>query len=388
MITLLSRLFINNSPDADKSSIRTAYGVICSIVGILLNVLLFCGKYIAGTISGSIAITADAFNNLSDAGSSFITMIGFKFASKKPDPDHPFGHGRIEYISGFSVSVLIILMGFELAKSSFEKIVTPEPIESSIIAIVILIISICVKLYMAFYNTEVGKKIDSSAMKATAADSLSDTIATTVVLITMIISHFTSLNLDGFGGILVALFILYAGYSSAKDTLSPLLGQVPDAELVDNINKIVMSHNTIHGIHDLVVHDYGPGRLMISLHAEVPGDGDIYELHDLIDCIEEELRTNLSCEAVIHMDPVSVNNKEVDEMKKKVLKQIHEFDADLSIHDFRMVKGPTHTNLIFDAVIPADYKMNNKDVKRELEQIISNNIPNCNAVIKIDISYI
>lgn len=388
MITLLSRLFINNSPDADKSSIRTAYGVICSIVGILLNVLLFCGKYIAGTISGSIAITADAFNNLSDAGSSFITMIGFKFASKKPDPDHPFGHGRIEYISGFSVSVLIILMGFELAKSSFEKIVTPEPIESSIIAIVILIVSICVKLYMAFYNTEVGKKIDSSAMKATAADSLSDTIATTVVLITMIISHFTSMNLDGFGGILVAIFILYAGYSSAKDTLSPLLGQIPDAELVDNIKKIVMSHNTIHGIHDLVVHDYGPGRLMISLHAEVPGDGDIYELHDLIDCIEEELRTNLSCEAVIHMDPVSVNNKEVDEMKEKVLKQIHEFDAGLSIHDFRMVKGPTHTNLIFDAVIPADYKMNNKDVKRELEQIISNNIPNCNAVIKIDISYI
>ena len=389
MVNLLARKFIKNYDDVNNENVRSAYGILCSILGILFNVFLFGIKYFAGVLSGSIAIMADAFNNLSDAGSSLITLIGFKFAGMEPDNEHPFGHGRIEYIAGFIVSVLIILMGVELFKSSVIKIFSPEAIDTSLAAIVILIISILVKLYMSLYNGSIGKKINSSAMKATATDSKSDCIATTVVLISMLILKLTGLNIDGYSGVLVACFILYAGYDAAKETLSPLLGQLPDNSLVQNIEQIVMNYDEIVGIHDLVVHDYGPGRLMISLHAEVPGSGDIYVLHDAIDRAEMELSKKLHCEAVIHLDPIDTDDEETMRMKDLVSKKIkEEIDEVISIHDFRMVKGPSHTNVIFDAVIPPKYKMSEKEVEDRIKELVSNNFKNHFAVVKVESTYI
>ena len=389
MVNLLARKFIKNHDDVNNENVRSAYGILCSILGILFNVFLFGIKYFAGVLSGSIAIMADAFNNLSDAGSSLITLIGFKFAGMEPDNEHPFGHGRIEYIAGFIVSVLIILMGVELFKSSLVKIFNPEAIDTSLTAIVILIISILVKLYMYLYNGSIGKKINSSAMKATATDSKSDCIATTVVLISMLILKLTGLNIDGYSGVLVACFILYAGYDAAKETLSPLLGQLPDNSLVQSIEDIVMNYNEIVGIHDLVVHDYGPGRLMISLHAEVPGSGDIYVLHDAIDRAEMELSEKLHCEAVIHLDPIDTDDEETMRMKDLVSKKIkEEIDEVISIHDFRMVKGPSHTNVIFDAVIPPKYKMSEKEVEDRIKELVSNSFKNHFAVVKVESTYI
>ena len=339
-------------------------------------------------MSGSIAIMADAFNNLSDAGSSLITLIGFKFAGMKPDAEHPFGHGRIEYISGLAVSAAIILMGVELAKSSVSKIISPSPVDMSMMSIAILAVSVCVKLYMCSYNRFVGKQIDSAAMKATATDSLSDAVATSVVLLAMLVLKFTGLNVDGWCGAMVALFILYAGYSAAKDTLSPLLGQPPEEELISQIRDITLSHQEIVGIHDLVVHDYGPGRLMISLHGEVPGDGNIFELHDVIDQAEKELKDKLGCDAVIHMDPIATDDEEVNITRRSVAELCKDIHEDLSIHDFRMVKGPTHTNLIFDVVIPFALKLSDKEVTDEIRKRISQKWDNYYAVIEVDHSYV
>lgn len=385
MITILSNIFIKGKEGSDK---RKAYGTLCSIVGILLNVFLFAGKYFAGIISGSVAITADAFNNLSDAGSSFITLVGFLFAGKKPDPDHPFGHGRFEYISGFVVSIAILLMGFELLKSSIDKIIHPEPIDTSMLAMGILLVSVMVKLYMAFYNRRVGRKIGSAAMEATALDSLSDSVATTVVLAAMLVMRFAGINIDGICGVLVALFILYAGVSAAKETLDPLLGLAPDKEFVEHIEQIVMAHGMIKGIHDLVVHDYGPGRRMISLHAEVPGDHNIFEIHDLIDRIERELNEKLYCEAVIHMDPIETDNEEVAKMRDLITQQVKLIDRRMTIHDFRMVTGKTHTNLIFDAVAPYDLKISTEEVKDKIEELVQGLEGNYYAIVHIDQSYI
>lgn len=290
MVTLLAKLFIKKTDDIKNPSVRQAYGILCGAVGIFLNLCLFAGKFAAGSVSNSIAITADAFNNLSDAGSSIITLIGFKMAGQKPDPHHPFGHGRIEYISGLLVSVIILLMGAELLKSSFAKILQPEMPDFSPAAIMILPASILVKCYMFLYNRQLSKKLDSAAMAATAADSLSDTVATSAVLAATLIGHYANIAIDGWCGMLVGLFICYAGYTAARDTISPLLGQAPDPEFVNQINDIVMSHEEILGIHDLIVHNYGPGRILISLHAEVPADGNFLALHDKIDIIEHELR--------------------------------------------------------------------------------------------------
>ncbi len=385
MISILSRVFIRGKEGSAK---RKAYGTLCSIVGILLNVFLFAGKYFAGLISGSVAITADAFNNLSDAGSSFITLVGFLFAGKKPDPDHPFGHGRFEYISGFVVSIAILLMGFELLRSSVDKIIHPEPVDTSTLTMVILLVSIAVKLYMAFYNRSVGRKIGSATMEATAIDSLSDSIATTVVLLAMLVMRFAGINIDGMCGVLVAVFILYAGIRAAKETLDPLMGLAPDKEFVEQVEQIVMSHDLVKGIHDLVVHDYGPGRRMISLHAEVPGDHDIFEIHDLIDRIERELDEKLVCEAVIHMDPIETDNEEVARMRDLVAGQVRLIDDRMTIHDFRMVTGNTHTNLIFDAVAPYDLKMSTEQVKSKIEELVQDLEGNYYAVVHIDQSYI
>ncbi len=388
MISLLSRLFIKNHKDYENPRVRQAYGTLCGAVGICLNILLFLGKYFAGTISGSIAIVADSFNNLSDAGSSLITLLGFRLAGKKPDPDHPYGHGRIEYISGLIVSFLILLMGFELAKSSIGKIISPEPIQAGWLPAAILVASICVKVYMFLYNRSVGRKIDSAAMIATATDSLSDSIATTVVLLSMIVAYLFHVNIDGWAGLLVALFILYAGYGAAKDTLAPLLGQAPDPELVRRVNEIVMAHPEVLGIHDLVVHDYGPGRKMVTLHTEVDGKGDFFTLHDAIDNIERELTRECGCHATIHMDPIESDNEEVLAMREKVARLVQRIDPAITIHDFRIVPGKTHTNVIFDAVVPAGLPMTEEAVAERIRLLVADAYPDFYAVVDIDQAYI
>lgn len=388
MIKLLTKLFIKDHENVTNAAVRRAYGTMCSLYGIFLNLLLFAGKYFAGVISGSVAITADAFNNLSDAGSSIITLLGFAIAGKKPDPDHPFGHGRAEYLAGLVLSAVIILMGFELVKSSFEKILHPEPISSGLLPAVILVCSILVKFYMCLYNRSVGKKINSAAMQATATDSLSDSVATTVVLLSMGVSYFFHVNIDGYAGLLVAVFILYAGFNAAKDTVSPLLGQAPDPEFVQRVADIVTAHPEVVGIHDLLVHDYGPGRVMVSLHAEVRGDGNIFDLHDAIDTAENELKEQLGCIATIHMDPIEADNTEVSQVRAAVAEKLKELDDVISIHDFRMVPGPTHTNLIFDAVVPAGYKKSDEELAASIRQHIHQTWPDRYAVVSIDHSYI
>lgn len=387
MITLLSKWFIKDKENISSPSVRQGYGMLCGGLGIGFNILLFIGKLAAGIISGSIAITADAINNLSDAGSSLITLIGFRMAGQKPDPDHPFGHGRIEYLSGLFVSIAILLMAVELIKSSFDKILNPSEITFNPLVVIILLLSILVKIYMAYYNRCVGNKIDSAAMKATSLDSLSDTLATTVVLIATLISHFFGYKIDGYCGILVGLFIFYAGITAAKDTISPLLGQSPDPEFVSKIETLVLSHEGIIGIHDLIVHDYGPGRRMISLHAEVADDCNILSMHDIIDNIEHDLKDELLCNAVIHMDPVSIHDEETIELKKIVQQILSNMHASLSLHDFRIVKGHTHTNIIFDLVIPYDFELSDNQliniIREKLKEINSTYY----AVIDIDKNY-
>lgn len=388
MITFLASLFIKDSKNYKEPSVRQAYGVLSGAVGIGLNILLFFGKWLAGTISGSIAITADAFNNLSDAGSSIITLIGFRLSGQEPDPEHPFGHGRMEYISGLLVSVAILVMGFELIGSSIGKLRSPEPIESSALVFGILIASILVKLYMFFYNHSLSKKIESAAMKATSVDSLSDTVATTLVLIATLISKYTGLLLDGWFGILVGLFILYTGGSTLKETIDLLLGQSPKQEFIDEVKEIVLGHSMVHGVHDLIVHDYGPGRVMISLHAEVDVNGDIQDIHEQIDHIEHELQEKLHCSATIHMDPIVTDDKEVLAMKAKVEEMVHFLDESFSMHDFRMVKGSTRTNLIFDVEVPRKTSYTDNEIVNWLKERI-HELPGSKyfAVIQIDHEY-
>ncbi len=387
MITFLSKIFIRET--ADKAKIRREYGMLCGLVGIFLNILLFLGKFFAGTISKSIAITADAFNNLSDAASSVVTLVGFKLAGAKPDSEHPFGHGRIEYVSGLVVSAAILLMAYELLRDSIAKILNPEETEFSALIVVILAVSILVKLYMYYYNSSVAKKIDSAAMKATATDSLSDTCATAVVLVATVVGHFTGLAIDGYCGALVGLFILYAGIRSAKETLDPLLGQAPEGEFVQQIDKIVMAHEEICGIHDLVVHDYGPGRRMVSLHAEVPAEGNILEIHDIIDNIENELQEKLGCEATIHMDPIVTSDEHVSELKAAVASIIKGIDSAVDMHDFRVVAGPTHTNLIFDVLVPYKFRIADDELTAMIEAQVRERLGNSyHVVIRVDTSYV
>ena len=388
MLTFLASLFIKDSKNYKEPSVRQAYGVLSGAVGIGLNILLFFGKWLAGMISGSIAITADAFNNLSDAGSSIITLIGFRLSGQEPDPEHPFGHGRMEYISGLLVSVAILVMGLELIWSSIGKLRSPEPIESSALVFGILIASILVKLYMFFYNHSLSKKIESAAMKATSVDSLSDTVATTLVLIATLISKYTGLLLDGWFGILVGLFILYTGGSTLKETIDLLLGQPPKQEFIDEVKEIVLGHSMVHGVHDLIVHDYGPGRVMISLHAEVDVNGDIQDIHEQIDHIEHELQEKLHCSATIHMDPIVTDDKEVLAMKAKVEEMVHFLDESFSMHDFRMVKGSTRTNLIFDVEVPRKTSYTDNEIVNWLKERI-HELPGSKyfAVIQIDHEY-
>ena len=387
MITILAKFFIHD--DGDKGKLRQSYGMLCGIVGVMFNVFLFIGKFLAGTISNSIAITADAFNNLSDAGSSIVTLLGFKMAGAKPDTEHPFGHGRIEYISGLVVAAAILLMGYELIRDSVGKILHPEETVFNALVAVILIASILVKLYMAYYNHNIGKKLDSAAMRAVATDSLSDMVATTAVLLASVFTHFTGYKIDGYCGLVVGLLVGYAGVDAARETLNPLLGQPPAHEFVEKIDEIVMSHSEVCGMHDLIVHDYGPGRKMISLHAEVPAEGNILELHDVIDNIENELRRKLGCEATIHMDPIVTSDEHVSETKSAVSSLIKAIDKDLSIHDFRMVVGETHTNLIFDILAPFGFRLGDEELLTEvLKEVREHFGENYYVVTKVDHSYI
>ncbi len=384
MITLLSRWFIRDHENYASPNVRIAYGVLCGAVGIGLNLLLFAGKIIAGTLSGSIGVTADAFNNLSDAGSSVISMVGFRLSRSKADKEHPFGHGRFEYIAGLAVSFAILMMGFELIKSSVGKIINPEEVTFSVLTVCILVVSILIKLYMFFYNRGVGKKIDSATMRATALDSFSDVAATGVVLISTFVSKWTDAPVDGWAGLAVALFILYTGVMAAKETVSPLLGQPPDEAFVKKIEQLVLEETEIVGVHDLVVHDYGPGRVMISLHAEVPADGDMIHLHDTVDNIEKKLQKECGCEAVIHMDPVVLNDAETDRLRGEVEEIVHALDARLSVHDFRVVPGDTHTNLVFDVVVPFGFRLADDAVRAAVQARVQAREERCYAVVQID----
>lgn len=388
LVSLLSRIFIKNRTDYMNPAVRLAYGTLCSIWGMLLNILMFAGKFAAGTISGSIAIVADAFNNLSDALSGVITFIGFKLSGKKPDEDHPFGHGRMEYLSGLLLSVLVILMGAKLLEESIGKLTHPEPLQTGVLAYVILGAAILLKLYMAFYNHSIGKKIDSAAMKAVVIDSLSDVVTTTVVLATAIIYQFTGKNLDAYGGLVVSALILFAGYKAIKETISPLLGSKPDPEFVKQVEEITMKQEDVVGIHDLIVHDYGPGRVFVSLHAEVPGDKDIYDLHEQVDAAEVELSETLGCHAVIHMDPIDVNDEEIKVLREKTTDAITNYNSEYSIHDFRMVPGKKNTNLVFDVVVPASVSIADGKIEKELKHAVEEACEGCTAVITVEHSFI
>lgn len=388
MIELLAKKFISNRENISDSQVRQQYGVLLGAVGIGFNICLFLIKVVAGFVSGSVAILADAINNLSDAGSSIVMMVGFKMSGKKPDPEHPFGHGRIEYVTGLVVSLLIILMGVELVKSSISKIIHPADVKFSYLVAIILILSVLVKVYMYFYNIKASKMYNSAAMKATAMDSLTDSIATLFVLLAMILNMVTGLHVDGISGLIVASFILYTGVTSAKDTLDPLLGSKPSKEYVQAIENFVSSYDEVIGIHDLVIHDYGPGRMMISFHAEVAATSNIVEIHDTIDNIERKLSDTLNCHAVIHMDPVVVGDEATDRMKRLTELIVKSVDESFKIHDFRMVRGNTHTNLIFDVVAPYEVKLTEEEIKVAITSKIESLPGNHYAVIEIDRPYV
>ena len=371
-----------------SASDRRAVGSICGACGIFFNLLLFAGKLVMGILTHSIAIVGDALNNLSDAGSSIITMIGFRLAGKAPDADHPFGHGRIEYISGLIVSLLICIMGFELGKSSIEGIIHPAAVDCTVLAVAMLVASLVVKAYMMFYNFKWAKIIDSPAMRATAIDSRNDMISTSVVLLAVISTKFTDLPVDAYIGVALSVFILYSGISAAKDTVEPLLGTPPSKEFIDKIEEIVMSHEPISGIHDVVVHDYGPGRKMISLHAEVSAFQDMFYIHDVIDNIELDLARELDCEAVIHMDPIDTKNKDLMKLQEEAKAIAKSIDERITIHDFRMVPGESHTNLIFDMVVPHDVTTSEKELIQSVQKKMLEKHPNHFCVIKIDRSYV
>ncbi|MBO4859475.1 MAG: cation transporter [Treponema sp.] len=388
MIRLLAKLFIKNNKDYKNQTVREKYGILCGGFGIFLNVILFALKFIFGTIAASVAMVADAFNNLSDAASSIVQILGFKLASKKPDSQHPFGHGRLEYVSGLAISFFILLMGFELIKSSITKLINPEPQNYNLFSILVMGFAILIKFYMYLYNHQIAKKIDSVTMEATAKDSFSDMISTSVVIVSIIISRITSFPVDGIAGIIVGAFILKTGYEAAKDTIGPLLGNPPSKELVDEIEKELLKYKPIIGMHDLIVHDYGPGRMMISLHAEVPGDMNIFDLHDVIDVAEVMISRKFNCSVVIHMDPIDTNNTRLEELKKILAEELPKIDKNLRFHDVRMVPGPTHTNLIFDVVKPFECALDNEQLIAEINEAVQQRDKSVFCAVTVDAPYV
>ena len=376
MTDFLIKTFIRDSEQVHDPAVRERYGVLSGVVGILLNLLLSAGKLCAGVLSASISITADAFNNLSDAGSSVVTLVGFKLAGQKADDGHPFGHGRLEYLTGLLVSLVILLVGLELGKSSIEKILHPEPVSFSVVSVIILAISILVKLWMCLFNRRLGRRIGS------------DVAATSAVLAGTLVGRMTGLAIDGWVGALVAVFILRAGWGAAKDTINPLLGQNPDPELVRNIQTTVLSHPQVTGMHDLIIHDYGPGRSMMSFHAEVPIDSDIMEAHDVIDHIERELKDRFGIETSVHMDPIATNDEQVNRVRAQVAALVQVIDPAMTIHDFRMTRGPLHTNLIFDVVVPHKCPLSDGEVAARIEKAVKTLDDHYFVVLQLDRSYV
>lgn len=384
----LVRLFIKDCDNVTDPAVRERYGILSGAVGIVLNLLLSAGKLFAGLMTGSISITADAFNNLSDAGSSVVTLVGFKLAGQKADDGHPFGHGRMEYLAGLLVSLMILLVGVELGRSSIGKILRPEAVDFSLVSTGILAASILVKLWMGQFNRGLGRKIGSAAMAATAADSLSDAVATAAVLAGTLVNRFAHVNIDGWVGLAVAVFILRSGWGAAKDTINPLLGESPDPELVKQLRELVLSHPQVVGMHDLIIHDYGPGRRLCSFHAEVPQDADILAAHDAIDHIEREIKEKFGIETTVHMDPIATADEKVNQLRRQVADLARVVEPEMTIHDFRVVRGPTHTNVIFDAVVPHKCRLTDEEVLQRLRQAVSALDPAYQAVIQIDRAYV
>ncbi len=384
----LVRLFIKDCDNVTDPAVRERYGILSGAVGIVLNLLLSAGKLFAGLMTGSISITADAFNNLSDAGSSVVTLVGFKLAGQKADDGHPFGHGRMEYLAGLLVSLMILLVGVELGRSSIGKILRPEAVDFSLVSTGILAASILVKLWMGQFNRGLGRKIGSAAMAATAADSLSDAVATAAVLAGTLVNRFAHVNIDGWVGLAVAVFILRSGWGAAKDTINPLLGESPDPELVKQLRELVLSHPQVVGMHDLIIHDYGPGRRLCSFHAEVPQDADILDAHDAIDHIEREIKEKFGIETTVHMDPIATADEKVNQLRRQVADLARVVEPEMTIHDFRVVRGPTHTNVIFDAVVPHKCRLTDEEVLQRLRQAVSALDPTYQAVIQIDRAYV
>lgn len=370
MTGLLLRLFVKDYQNTEDTKVRGAYGKLAGFVGIVCNLLLFAGKLIAGLLSGSVAITADAVNNLSDASSSLVTLLGFKLAERPADEEHPYGHARIEYLSGLAVAALILVIGVELGKSSVEKIINPEAVLFSWLTLAILVGSILMKLWMALFCYGLGKRIGSATLIATATDSRNDVISTAAVLLGCLLGYFFNLRIDGYIGLLVALFIIWSGCGIAKETISPLLGKQADEALVKSISDLILSHDKILGIHDLMVHDYGPGQCFASVHAEMDSSENPLDCHDIIDDIERDALRELRVHLVVHYDPIVTDDEELNRMRELVSAELKKIDPQLSMHDFRMVRGPGHTNLIFDLVIPFSMQDQKSELKKRIDACV------------------
>lgn len=384
----LIRKFVSDSDNITDVNVRGQYASLAGTIGIIVNSLLFAIKLTVGLISGSVAIMADAFNNLSDAASSVITIVGFKMANKPADAEHPFGHGRIEYLTAMIVSCMVILVGFQFIKSSFERIINPTSVKFELIPFILLLISIGFKFWLSKMNKSIGNKINSSTLKATATDAMGDVFTSSTVVISFLLAKFTTIPLDGYIGILVALAIVYSGFSLIKETLSPLLGEPPDPALVSDITDMVMSYEEITGVHDLVVHNYGPGRIMASIHAEIPANIDIMEIHHVIDTAEREISKKLNIYLVIHMDPISVDTKEIVDTRMVVETILKKYPMIKSYHDFRVVGDDNHRNLIFDIVVdPCSLKnsLASDELATNVTYDIKDSIPNCNCIITVDL---
>lgn len=385
MICYLAKLFLKDYDNVGKPGVRQGYGIISGVMGIAFNVCLFLSKLFAGLISGSVSILGDAFNNLSDAASSIVTLVGFKLSGEEADEEHPFGHGRLEYISGLIVALLIIIMGLELAQTSVKRIINPEQVEYSSVVGIILIISIIVKLIMFQGNLQASARIESAALKATAMDSISDVLTTLIVLISNIVAHLTGVTVDGFVGVIVALFIMNTGVQAARDTINPLLGEPPSAEFKENVINTVMRHNGILGVHDLVIHNYGPSRIFMSLHVEVPADKDIITVHDMIDDIEDHLRKKYHCTPVIHMDPVATDDKETLKYKEIVSKQLKALDPSISFHDFRVIHSEhSPKKITCDVEVPYGFEIADEKIIKALTDTIKEADPDMKVMITVD----
>ena len=385
----LIKKFIKEPENISDVKVRESYANLAGIIGIITNSLLFLIKLSVGLLSNSVSILADAFNNLSDAASSIITIIGFKMANKPADAEHPFGHGRIEYITAMVVSFMVMLVGLQFVKTSFQKIITPTPVSFETIPFLLLLISIGFKLWLSRFNKSIGNKINSSTLKATATDAMGDVFTSSTVVISFLIAKFTTLPIDGYIGIIVALAIVYSGYSLIKETLSPLLGEPPDPALVNDIINMVMSYDNITGIHDLVVHNYGPGRIMASIHAEIPSNIDIMKIHDIIDTAEREISKKLNIYLVIHMDPICVDTDEIIESRNMVTSILNKYDAVKSFHDFRVVGENDKKNLVFDIeVYPSKLNQSNSPEKllSQIEADIKLHAPKYNCIITLDLA--